>query len=961
MVNRAIMKSLSRARSLPLAACSLALLLGSGSAHADGEALPPAPIHPDTLPTLMESWSLPASMAPEVTNVYAPRMMVRDPQLYVYDHNGRRLVAIDPDTGKVRWHRPVASRSDVAFALTPLVYKRSIYLASDGFFHCYDIKTGKQRWQVSTRGVGVNGIARSKHLLFLPFVRVEKGEGLPGVQIWAIEARRGKVRWTRKFEGAIGYVEGNADGAYYVADTGLVLGLTPDRGEVRWKLRVKGRVSRPPILKKDKLYIITDRHRAGWQGAGIYVVDSKTGKLLWKNKLTADRVARFMYRNQLVMVSDLGKLVVFDDKGKIDTELTLNFGDQPESLIGTVSGTRLYIFSYHPDGHGYVSLIDMKKKRVLARANALDAPVRSVIPWGKTIFLDGVDGSLHAFRLDRSARPKRRTVPEEEFATQLIAQANAEAKKPQPGLARKLAGLGTKALGPMDGGLTSSNAYVVAATAQAVSLLANRKSVPALISALSAQKQSPPLPLIDPVLPVAEALARIRDGRAVKVLTELLEDESQSHFRRMEAYVALGAIGTPAALAPLWRYRAAKALNTMTWQPLAATVSPAYFVEQDIDPTKPDAALAKATRLTAQARGKLTKVAGPNTGQKDERIFTATLSPYLGGYNDVWIGESDLQGNITRAYFTGLTKAEIQPNRRIKLDKMAIKMVEEAPPKKKDKKGAKGKGKAEAKKEAPKPAVDAAEPVVVTPEMLLAKTRASLIIRMPVGKNKWVRSKPVQIPMGVVLADRDKDGLPDIVERRLQTCVTNADCDGDGIKDSEDVNPLASGKLQLTPEQKVFREAFFAYFSFLKRRGLIVLDPGDGPSYEVYGRQDPVLSLRRSTVERLRKEVGLHAIDYVSFGGPYPEGGGSGDALKKVEWGKKGKTARIGMDLVRSGDNAAGYNVWLKKVGRNWVVTRMARIWTTNKPSAAVVKQATLSVATVPPPVTKLVKKPAKK
>jgi hypothetical protein len=108
------------------------------------------------------------------------------------------------------------------------------------------------------------------------------------------------------------------------------------------------------------------------------------------------------------------------------------------------------------------------------------------------------------------------------------------------------------------------------------------------------------------------------------------------------------------------------------------------------------------------------------------------------------------------------------------------------------------------------------------------------------------------------------------------------------------------------------------------------VDPGDGPSFEVYGRKDPVLSLRRRTVERLRKEIGLHAVDYATFGGPYPEGGGSGDALPDVVWNKRRNQATIGMDILRSGENAVAYNVTLKKVGRNWVVSSFDRVWTTN-------------------------------
>jgi hypothetical protein len=149
-------------------------------------------------------------------------------------------------------------------------------------------------------------------------------------------------------------------------------------------------------------------------------------------------------------------------------------------------------------------------------------------------------------------------------------------------------------------------------------------------------------------------------------------------------------------------------------------------------------------------------------------------------------------------------------------------------------------------------------------------------------------------------------------------------------KDSEDGNPLASGKAALAPEQRLFREAFFTFYAFLKRRGIVAVDAGEGPTFELYGRQDPVISLRRTTIEKFRREVGLHAVDYVSFGGPYPEGGGSGDALREVVWNKKKTEATLGLDVSCSGENATAYNVTLKKLGKNWVVTRFFRVWTTN-------------------------------
>jgi hypothetical protein len=260
----------------------------------------------------------------------------------------------------------------------------------------------------------------------------------------------------------------------------------------------------------------------------------------------------------------------------------------------------------------------------------------------------------------------------------------------------------------------------------------------------------------------------------------------------------------------------------------------------------------------------------------------ASLSPYLGGYNDVWIGRSDATGMMADPLFTGLTKPEIEPKQFIRLEHLEA-----------------------------------------------TKGKARLRIAMRRG-GRWIAARPVELSLAELARDGDGDGLTDVIERRLRLCVTHPDCDGDGLRDSEDVNPLASSKLEPTRDQLLFREAFFAYFAFLARRGIVVVDPGEGPSFEVYGRRDPVLALRRPEIERLRKEVGLHAVDFVSFGGPYPEGGGSGDALAAVVLSSRGRTAKLGLDIIRAGNNAVAYNVTLKKIGKSWVVTEMDRVWSTD-------------------------------
>jgi outer membrane protein assembly factor BamB len=831
------------------------------------------PVHPDTLPTLQKAWTLPASLAPSVTNVYAPRMVLCGLVLYIYDHHGRRLAAVEATSGKVRWHAPIPSISDRSFAVTPLCANEQVYVASDGYAFAFNASDGRLAWSLRTKGIAVNGLARSKHHLFLPMLTVQGAQALPGVQLWSIDARRGRVEWSRKIPGNLAYVAGDTEGAYLLSDSGVLLAMSTDRGDPKWQVRIKGEVSEPPITHKGRMLILSTRRKAGWTGTGLSVVDLKTGKLIWESKLASTLVSKVLHDGKLLTVEGNGLLTQFDADGKKAFELQLGFGDEPVALQAVASGPRVFVFSYHAEGHGYVRLIDLATKKVLATANALDQPARAALPAAKMLFLDGQDGDLHAFRLDKSQRPKRATVPPEEFAKEMLEQAH-DAKTPIRGLSFKLAGLGAKALPAIDPALASANMRVVDVAARAVGLIASKQSVPALIRAVGtlAAAPQPPEARIDALVTVLDAIAQIRDGRAVPAVQKVLRDEGQSHKRRRAAYVALGAIGSPVSLAPIWAYRAQRQLQTSKWDPQPFTPSYEHNVEVDVETTAASwpELIRKETTVTVQGKG--------------EQIYTAALSPYLGGYNDVWIGKSDLSGIITTPLFTGITHPESSAGRRMRLKKLSI-----------DEKGG-----------------------------------VEIGYEVRGEGSGWSSARPVKLSFDALTRDTDGDKLPDVIERRLHLCIGNPDCDGDGLKDSEDMNPLASGTAPITAEQRLYREAFFTFYAFLKRRGIVVVDPGEGPSFELHGWHDPVLSLRRPTIEKLRKEVGLHAIDYVSFGGPYPEGGGSGDALAQVVWNKKKTEATIGMDVFRSGENAVAYNVSLKKLGKNWVVTRFFRVWTTS-------------------------------
>jgi hypothetical protein len=509
----------------------------------------------------------------------------------------------------------------------------------------------------------------------------------------------------------------------------------------------------------------------------------------------------------------------------------------------------------------------------MAVANALAQDVRSMLLGEKTMLLDSTNGSIYAYGMDRSLPPKRSTVPPESYAHELLQRAE-KTTGALPYLMPKLLGLGRKAHPAIERAVQSPNPYVVDVAAQTLGIMNQRESVPALIKGLELWLATPLAATspLDPVLRMVQSLADLKDARAVGVLTTLLRDETRDHQRRRAAYVALGAIGTPESLLPVWAFRGSKTFNSMQWDPQAYTASFADKVEEDI-PASPEEwpeALRKDTSLTTSNSG-----AGK---EKSGGCYRAALSPYLGGINDLWIGKCNGEEIMSEALFTGYTHPEVLPQRRIRLQQFKRTKPDEF--------------------------------------QLMIQTA---------GKPKAEKAQTLTFNLAMLQADGDGDTLPDLVERRLQLCQTHVDCDGDGLKDAEDLNPLASQKNPLTVEQQLYREAFFTFFAPLKRRGIVVVDPGEGPAFELYGRRDPILSLRRKTIEQLRQEAGLQAMDYVSFGGPYAESGGRGEGSPKVIFDRQRTLATLGMEIYRSADNAVAFNVTLRKTGQNWVVIRFHR------------------------------------
>ncbi len=92
------------------------------------------------------------------------------------------------------------------------------------------------------------------------------------------------------------------------------------------------------------------------------------------------------------------------------------------------------------------------------------------------------------------------------------------------------------------------------------------------------------------------------------------------------------------------------------------------------------------------------------------------------------------------------------------------------------------------------------------------------------------------------LKDTDKDGLPDIVEARLQTKPGNPDSDGDGISDDKDSNPLTPKHKETNDAIEIRQAVFSVLFATTSSRNMInVVDRDEFAKQEYYGFSGPIL------------------------------------------------------------------------------------------------------------------------
>jgi hypothetical protein len=185
--------------------------------------------------------------------------------------------------------------------------------------------------------------------------------------------------------------------------------------------------------------------------------------------------------------------------------------------------------------------------------------------------------------------------------------------------------------------------------------------------------------------------------------------------------------------------------------------------------------------------------------------------------------------------------------------------------------------------------------------------------------------------------DRDRDGIPDLVERRLLLDPERADSDGDGIPDASDPVPNAAATAEddLAPVAAAFFEQYFGVYAPGEDRGAIIVI--SDRALARYGRRGPTLVLTGKEAERLTQQAEKARMPLPPRLSLEPEGAPStaGRAMPVDAFTTRGAAGgRAGADerALRFTHyvaplNAAGYQVVMRKIGKRWYVRSFVQRW----------------------------------
>jgi len=207
---------------------------------------------------------------------YGDRPLIEFPPIYVngrlyFVNNNGQAFALDADTGKVIWERPVGKLN----ASSPAYARGRLYMVTlvPGKVLALDAKTGKTIWSRPLPGRAESSPVVVGHTVYF---------GCESTQLFAVSTRNGKTKWTAELAGAVKAAPAYKDGTLYVGDYGGEMSaVNAKTGEIRWQAGAQGL----SFSRTGEFYstpaVAFGRVYSGNNDGRVYSFDAKTGELAW--------------------------------------------------------------------------------------------------------------------------------------------------------------------------------------------------------------------------------------------------------------------------------------------------------------------------------------------------------------------------------------------------------------------------------------------------------------------------------------------------------------------------------------------------------------------------------------------------------------------------------------------------------------------------------------------------------
>jgi outer membrane protein assembly factor BamB len=329
--------------------------------------------------------------------------------LYVGSNEGG-LYALDRTSGALRWRRTGLG----AVSSTPAVASGLVFIATARHCLAFVAATGADRWRVAMGpeltfpwGHESGDRYRSSPVIAGDLVLCGGGDGV----LRAIDARTGRVRWSRALGAVIRSSPAVSNGAVYVgAADGSVYALALTDGAIRWRFDTEGRSLNSADFGFDRKTVqsspavVDGRVLIGARDGFFYAIDAQTGKQLWRvdHKVSWVNSSPAVVGSVAITGSSDGHFVQAVDLATGTERWRAN----TEGVVWSspaVTGSLVYV----GDGVGWLYAIDRTTGEIVWKWRAAGGLFSSPVIHDSALYIGSDDGGVYALALTAGAALRR--------------------------------------------------------------------------------------------------------------------------------------------------------------------------------------------------------------------------------------------------------------------------------------------------------------------------------------------------------------------------------------------------------------------------------------------------------------------------------------------------------------------------------------------------------------------------